>query len=287
MLRLLYVTVLVSWLLLGAVESFLLPQKAVVATRTPQQHHYSLLVLKTTTTTTTISEEEDATTNNTPKALGAWVPVGSASNLKGLDPTRIEIMGRFLVVWQNSDSDTIKWNVAMDECPHRMAPLSQGRINPQTNCLECPYHGWQFHGNGTLACIPQEEEARRPIITKNHNSNFGRLESFPTHSTGDLIWAFLPTTWHGESFPISLLPEDYYQGLAATKKSLFDVVNLPYSWEFLVENGLDGPHHATFAHHGVGFDRAEVTPLTFQVPINNATHLAVEVKYQRKGLERQ
>jgi phenylpropionate dioxygenase-like ring-hydroxylating dioxygenase large terminal subunit len=58
-------------------------------------------------------------------------------------------------------------------------------------------------------------------------------------------------------------------------------LNLPYSWEFLVENGLDGPHHATFSHHGVGFGHTEVTLLMFQVPINNVMHLeGVEVKYQ-------
>jgi phenylpropionate dioxygenase-like ring-hydroxylating dioxygenase large terminal subunit len=31
--------------------------------------------------------------------------------------------------------------------------LSQGRVDPQTGCIECPYHGWQFNSTGTYKCI--------------------------------------------------------------------------------------------------------------------------------------
>ena len=27
----------------------------------------------------------------------------------------------------------------LDLCPHRLAPLSQGRVDPLTGCIECPY----------------------------------------------------------------------------------------------------------------------------------------------------
>ena len=29
-----------------------------------------------------------------------------------------------------------------------LAPLSQGRVDGATGCLECPYHGWQFAADG-------------------------------------------------------------------------------------------------------------------------------------------
>ena len=40
-----------------------------------------------------------------------------------------------------------------DSC--RLAPLSQGRIEPSDGTLQCSYHGWRFGGNGRAAAIPQ------------------------------------------------------------------------------------------------------------------------------------
>lgn len=188
-------------------------------------------------------EEESAT-------MGAWVPVGSVSSLAGLMPTKIELMDRKFAVWcgssgrdeaaQNENSSyATKWSVVDDECPHRMAPLSLGRIDPVTQLLECPYHGWRFDVNGTIQCIPQLDDE------KNHaNRNKALLQapsssvkSYPTHLTGDLLWMFLPTSVHGESFPRTLLPEDYYDGLRRFMRpeSSFYCNDLPFSFDFLVE----------------------------------------------------
>jgi nitrite reductase/ring-hydroxylating ferredoxin subunit len=136
-------------------------------------------------------------------AIGAWVPVGSVSCLSGLDPTCLELFGHRFVVWQKFPTH---WSVMMDECPHRFGPLSQGRVDPITKCIECPYHGWQFYDNGALAYIPQleqDKELPQRISAK----------AFPVHTVGDLIFAFLPSYMHGESFTIDLLPEDYYEDL--------------------------------------------------------------------------
>jgi pheophorbide a oxygenase len=37
----------------------------------------------------------------------------------------------------------------------RLAPLSQGRIEPSDGTLQCSYHGWRFNGSGAAASIPQ------------------------------------------------------------------------------------------------------------------------------------
>ncbi len=39
-----------------------------------------------------------------------------------------------------------------DRCPHRLAPLSAGRIVDGT--LECGYHGWRFAVDGRAVSIP-------------------------------------------------------------------------------------------------------------------------------------
>jgi nitrite reductase/ring-hydroxylating ferredoxin subunit len=162
------------------------------------------------------------------KHLGAWAPVGSLSCLESLDPVEIEIMGHKFAVWKSAES---VWSVLNNECPHRMAPLSLGRVDPLTNCLECPYHGWQFDHNGTLQSIPQLEPTA-PLQAESRS-----VQSFPVHTTGDLLWVFLPTSFHGESFPKTLLPEDYYHGLAKFVDSgaSFYSQDLPFSYDFLIE----------------------------------------------------
>ena len=206
------------------------------------------------------------------KCMGAWVPIGSRGALTGLGPTRVKVMGLDLVVWENGDagssyirrgrkinrnkkeSNQSQWSVLRDVCSHKFAALSQGRVNPDTSCIECPYHGWQFDNHGILTCIPQSE----PSTTASNNGDdqkensarkpYSRLppalvkkasiQSFPVHITGDLIWAFLPTSIHGESFPLELLPENYYyNGLMRDAESgvNFAVVELPASYDFLME----------------------------------------------------
>jgi phenylpropionate dioxygenase-like ring-hydroxylating dioxygenase large terminal subunit len=41
-----------------------------------------------------------------------------------------------IVIWR----DGAAVRAFKDACPHRLVPLSEGRIAPN-GCLECPYHG--------------------------------------------------------------------------------------------------------------------------------------------------
>jgi phenylpropionate dioxygenase-like ring-hydroxylating dioxygenase large terminal subunit len=190
-------------------------------------------LFRVTPSSTSLPEMSDNDNNNDKmedesQQMGAWVPVGSLSCLEGLDPVEIEIMGHKFAVWKSAKS---VWSVLTNDCPHRVAPLSLGRIDPLTNCLECPYHGWQFDSNGTLQRIPQLQ-AEAPLQAETRS-----VKSFPVHTTGDLLWVFLPTSFHGESFPKTILPEDYYQGLGkfVDQGASFYTQDLPFSYDFLIE----------------------------------------------------
>ena len=53
-----------------------------------------------------------------------------------------------------------------DTCPHRLAPLSEGRLAVDASGktrLECSYHGWQFAGCGKCTKLPQLE-GTKPIL---------------------------------------------------------------------------------------------------------------------------
>jgi phenylpropionate dioxygenase-like ring-hydroxylating dioxygenase large terminal subunit len=210
--------------------------------------------------------------------LGAWIPVGSASALAPLSPTSVTIMNRDFAVWQ--DKLTSRWSVLLDECPHRLAPLSQGRINPKSGCIECPYHGWEFDDQGRNKNIPQWQSTE-DAFTKAVSDPKSKLHatSFPVHLSGDLIFTFLPTSFHNESFPITLTPEDMYDGLSSTTtlNRTFFVRDLPYSFDFLVENFFC-PAHIPFAHHGLQGVRDDGSPIPMKIIVNNFT--TVEVEYQ-------
>ncbi|KAG5186555.1 accelerated cell death 1, partial [Tribonema minus] len=66
----------------------------------------------------------------------------------------VELLGEPLVLWQDS---TKQWRAALDRCPHRWAPLSEGFVDPEQKRLTCAYHGWEFEGDGRGARIQQAE----------------------------------------------------------------------------------------------------------------------------------
>jgi phenylpropionate dioxygenase-like ring-hydroxylating dioxygenase large terminal subunit len=67
-------------------------------------------------------------------------------------PHPLLLLGQPVVLWY--DRNLKRWCCFLDQCPHRLAPLSEGRIDEEGR-LQCSYHGWSFEGKGTCACIPQ------------------------------------------------------------------------------------------------------------------------------------
>ena len=244
---------------------------------------------------TTRSSKYANDTGESNDQLGAWIPLGSASSLTGLGPQRIKVCGVDLVVWHShidgkeekkKTSTSYVWSAAIDACTHRLAPLSQGRVNPETSCIECPYHGWQFDSKGHVCSIPQLENNKSLSSVAKSGGN---LQTFPIHLAGDLLFVFLPSSIHNEMFPQSLLPEDYYPYLAEDKllieKQPIFVRDLPYSFDFLVENFMD-PAHIPFAHHKLQSTRSDGKPIEMTEIVSNFTHVEATFKDETRGRAR-
>ncbi|CAE7294997.1 PAO, partial [Symbiodinium sp. CCMP2456] len=123
-----------------------------------------------------------------------WFPVASTLELDPKRPTPVRIDGLDLVVWQvpgEEGHENGGWKVMLDACAHRLAPLSEGRIEPKTGCLQCAYHGWEFNAEGSCTKIPQVEETEAVKMCANPRS---RVRSFPTTVALKLVWV-----WLGES----------------------------------------------------------------------------------------
>lgn len=90
-----------------------------------------------------------------------WYPVMPVCDLDKSRPHGKTVLGIDIVVWW--DRNQKEWKVMDDTCPHRLAPLSEGRID-QWGRLQCVYHGWCFGGSGECKFIPQAPRDGPPVI---------------------------------------------------------------------------------------------------------------------------
>jgi len=80
-------------------------------------------------------------------------------------------------------------------------------------------------------------------------------------------------------FPQSLLPENHYPHLTGegTENDQMYVRELPYSFDFLVENFMD-PAHIPYAHHKLQSTRDDGAPIEMAQLLSNFTHVEVSFK---------
>ena len=190
--------------------------------------------------------------------MGTWLPIGSKTSLP--NKSRLKIANNNYVVWNNPK--TLKWSLLKDVCPHRLAPLSQGRIDDETGCIECPYHGWQFTEDGTCNKIPQSR----------NNEQGKNVESINVIETGDLLWGEFDI--EGANFntkPDLLFPE------LKNSTNVFSR-DLPYSFDFMVENFMD-PAHIPFAHHGLQGVRSDGIDIPMKILTSSGNSEQLEIHF--------
>jgi phenylpropionate dioxygenase-like ring-hydroxylating dioxygenase large terminal subunit len=77
-----------------------------------------------------------------------WHPVAWSREVAGA-PLGVTLLGQPLVVVRGPTGDAVAF---IDECPHRGAPMSLGRLEGEE--LVCAFHGWRFGSDGEARCIP-------------------------------------------------------------------------------------------------------------------------------------
>ncbi|NES64886.1 MAG: Rieske 2Fe-2S domain-containing protein [Okeania sp. SIO2D1] len=186
-----------------------------------------------------------------------WYPLSPIEDLDPEIPVPVTLLGIRLVVWKPRYSEN--YQVFLDVCPHRLAPLSEGRVDEKTGNLMCSYHGWQFDSQGICTHIPQAENQQ--IIAKNQQ-NFC-VTSLPVRQENDLLWVWpdVQTAELADTTPLPLSPQiDADKGFVWSSY----VRDLEYDWQTLVENLAD-PSHVPFAHHGVQGNREKATPVVMEI----------------------
>lgn len=211
-------------------------------------------------TETVVSEVEKVVARNDDKFdwNTHWYPVEIVQNLDKRVPSAIKIMGRDLVVWWDKNGKT--WQVWDDKCPHRLAPLSEGRINEQGE-LQCSYHGWSFAPcSGECTCIPQAPADGNPVWKSVRAS----AAVYPSVEQEGIIWFWPDSRPESKNIAETKLPPSIP---ALADPAFYDELSsrdLPYGYEQLIENLMD-PAHVPFAHHGLQGNRNMARPLNYKV----------------------
>ncbi|CAI5490449.1 unnamed protein product [Closterium sp. Naga37s-1] len=176
----------------------------------------------------------------------AWYAVGVAADMDASRPHALTVVGRPLVLWRDA---SLSWRCFADQCPHRLVPLSEGRID-SSGRLACSYHGWAFAGTGACELIPQAAPEHPGQPPRALASPRACATAFPMKEMHGVlfVWPDEHSAHQAEATPLPLP-----NGVDFNEYTVFPAYSrlLPYGFEFLGENLAD-PSHFPFSHHGVG-----------------------------------
>ena len=159
-----------------------------------------------------------------------WYVVANKKDIRYNKPFQATIWNKNYVIWKNATSGEI--HGLDDVCPHKGASLAGGKI--VKGCVTCPYHGYEYNGEGTLAKIPGinftlsavHNVAKYHVIEKNG-------------------WVYLNTNPYNASLDVNIFEEP--EAVGGDFSSVFLEMDFNCYSRILSENSLDVMHIA-FVH---------------------------------------
>ncbi|NIV18360.1 MAG: Rieske 2Fe-2S domain-containing protein [Woeseiaceae bacterium] len=158
-----------------------------------------------------------------PEYPESWYLLCSAGDIDR-GPLSLQALGKDLVAFRTEGGEI----VVMDgRCSHMGADLGRGRV--RGDCIECPFHGWQYGPDGSCAHVPGAAEV--PEAAKQ--------AVYPAVERHGLVFFF-----NGEKalFPLPFIfdaaPEDY----VAAKPVTFIA---DCTWYMVAAHGYDTQHFET------------------------------------------
>jgi phenylpropionate dioxygenase-like ring-hydroxylating dioxygenase large terminal subunit len=170
--------------------------------------------------------------------INFWYAAGWAEDV-GQDPVKVRMLSHDFVLFRDEEGAA---HCLSNTCVHRGGSLAQGKV--LGNCIQCPYHGWQFDTGGVCRKVPSLGAGAKPPPR-------AQVDAYPIQERYGLIFVFLGDLPEAERPPIMPIDEWGQEGWRSTE--------LDYEWranyERSVENSLD-PAHNEFVHPSHGFSGA-------------------------------
>jgi phenylpropionate dioxygenase-like ring-hydroxylating dioxygenase large terminal subunit len=163
--------------------------------------------------------------------INFWYPICMSDELPADKPVRAEVLGLRFAAFRDQDGMA---HVLADTCAHRGGSLGKGQV--RDGCLACPYHGWQYSGDGQCRKIPVLEGRKPPARAK--------VDSYPVVEKYGIVFAFLGDLPEEDRPPLYEIAQ---YGHADWRISEIMIVRVGAYYQRSLENGLD-PVHNEFVH---------------------------------------
>jgi len=169
--------------------------------------------------------------------INFWYPIAKSDEVTADVPHRVQVLGLKFVSFRDENGDA---HLLSDTCVHRGGSLSKGWM--KDGCVVCPYHGWEYGGDGKCITVPSIGfDAKPPARAK--------VDSYPIQEKYGIVFAFLGDLPEAERPPLYEIEEFGQEGWRASEPIIFDA---PFYYERSMENGVD-PAHNEFVHPTHGF----------------------------------
>ncbi|TKB46046.1 aromatic ring-hydroxylating dioxygenase subunit alpha [Thalassotalea mangrovi] len=169
--------------------------------------------------------------------MNLWYVAEWSDNVKD-KPVKAKLLSQDLVLFRDLEG---KVKCLANTCLHRGGSLAGGWVNEKRDCVVCPYHGWQYNGNGKCQKIPSEGDSFE--VPKRF-----KVDSYPVEEKYGMIWVFMGDLPEDKRYPIPPLPEFDNPDWRGLKTE--------FTWQAeasrVVENGIDIAH-ASFVHPVFGY----------------------------------
>lgn len=170
-----------------------------------------------------------------------WQPVARLQDLRD-GPQRAVLLDQPLAVFLTESGEAA---VVADRCAHRGSVLSTGKVCGES--IQCPYHGWEWAGDGSCTRIPSLADQRQiPPLA--------RIPSYPALVHWGLVWTALEE-------PLTGVPDVPWFDPDAWTWGHGTPFELPVAFGLMIENFRDVAHFAFVHAATLGPQPAVVEPL--------------------------
>ena len=155
-----------------------------------------------------------------------WYPMGFKADFREnkLEKVCLFDVSYVLLIRENGEVSCL-----LDQCPHRLAALSEGRVTEQ-GFIQCAYHGWSFSGKcGKCTWIPQLQSEPAENLRERT-----QVDSFPAKLSQGLVW-ICPS-----KEPVTEVPPRVPERDNPAFKAQMDFVrDFPVDYSLIIENITD------------------------------------------------